>query len=61
VNGIGVKASCTPVSKSVADKPVHRLYVLLPGERLYMATGWGGESCDTLQQFAQAAIPRISA
>jgi hypothetical protein len=60
-DGIGVTAACTPVSTAVADKPVHRLYVLLPGERLYLATGWGGESCDVLKQFAQAAIPRIGA
>jgi hypothetical protein len=59
VAGIGVNAACTPVSTSAADKPVHRLYVLLPGERLYIATGWGGESCDILEQFAHAAIPRI--
>jgi hypothetical protein len=59
VDGIGVKAACAPVSKAVADKPVQRLFVLLPAERLYMATGWGGESCDVLKQFARAAIPRI--
>jgi hypothetical protein len=34
VDGVGVKAACTQVSKSTADKPVHRLYVLLPAERL---------------------------
>lgn len=61
VDGIGVKASCAPVSTSAAGKPVRRLQVLLPGDRLYLATGWGGESCDTLGQFARAAIPRISA
>jgi hypothetical protein len=59
VDGIGVNAACTPVSMSATDKPVQRLQVLLPGERLYTATGWGGESCDILKQFAQAAIARI--
>lgn len=59
VDGIRVKAACTPVSTSAVNTPVHRLQVLLPGERLYIATGWGGESCDILTQFARAAIPRI--
>jgi hypothetical protein len=36
-----------------------RLVVLLSGNRLYQALGWTGESCRTLKQFAQAAIPRI--
>ena len=61
VDGIGVKAACTPVSTSAAGQTVRRLQGLLPGERLYIATGWGGESCDTLGQFARAAIPRIDA
>jgi hypothetical protein len=61
VDGVGVKAACTTVSMSAADKRVQRLQVLLPGERLYTATGWGGESCDILKQFAQAATPRIGA
>jgi hypothetical protein len=37
------------------------LYVLLSGERVYKVTGFNGESCDTLTQFAQVAIPRIGA
>jgi hypothetical protein len=39
VDGIGFKAAGTPVSTSAAGMPVHRLQVLLPGERLYYATG----------------------
>jgi hypothetical protein len=35
------------------------MQVLLGGNRLYQALGWNGESCDTLKQFAQTAIPRI--
>jgi hypothetical protein len=61
VDGIGIKAACASVPKCPGDKPIHRLYVLLAGERLYVATGWGGESCDVLEQFAHAAIPRIPA
>jgi hypothetical protein len=56
VNDVGVKASCTTVPR---NSHIRRLYVVLPGERLYIATGWGEESCDTLKRFAQAAIPRI--
>jgi hypothetical protein len=56
VGGMGIKAACTPVPRNW-DK--HELWVLLPGERIYIATGFGGESCDTLTEFAQAAISGI--
>jgi hypothetical protein len=46
VGGLGVKAACVPV--------------LLNGDRLYRAIG-GYVFCDTLRQFAQAAIGRIGA
>jgi hypothetical protein len=61
VDGIGIKAACTSVPKYPGDKPIHRVDVLLPGERLYTATGWGGESCNVLEQFARTAIPRTPA
>lgn len=61
VDGIGIKAACTTMPNSAADKSIQQLLVLLPGERLYIATGAGGESCEILEQFAQAAIPRIAA
>jgi hypothetical protein len=59
ISGVGIKAACTwPQNYS---STLRQLYVLLPGERIYVATGRDGESCDTLKQFAQAAIPRIGA
>jgi hypothetical protein len=45
----------------VANKSIHQPHVLLPGERLYVATGAGRQSCEILEEFAQAAIPRIAA
>jgi hypothetical protein len=63
VDGVGIKAECV-----LGDRPdlgdlgsVNKLWVLLPGERIYILSGWTRESCDTLKQFAQAAIPRIGA
>jgi hypothetical protein len=56
VSGVGLDATCTSVPKN-RDRP--RLYVLLPGDRILIMTGWNGGSCDPLKQFAQAAIPRI--
>jgi hypothetical protein len=58
VSGVGLKAACTPDPRQPADADKHRLYVLLPGGRMYIASGFGGVSCDTLKQFAQTAIPR---
>jgi hypothetical protein len=55
-SGVGIEARCVPAGP---PNDRHRLYVLLPGEHIYVATGWGGVSCDILKQFAQAAIPRI--
>ena len=40
---------------------VRQLYVSLPCERIYVVSARDGESCDVLEQFAQAAIPRIGA
>jgi hypothetical protein len=37
----------------------YRLSVLLPDERLYIATGLRGESCSVLERFARAAVARI--
>jgi hypothetical protein len=54
VDGVGIKAACTP---PVFGSTERQFYVLLPGERIYVVTG--EQSCDTLKQFAQAAIPRI--
>jgi hypothetical protein len=60
VSGIGIKAACTTVRVMTHPENVrYALYVLLPGERIYIATGTGGVSCDTLIQFANIAIPRI--
>jgi hypothetical protein len=60
VSGLGMKAACTTPRRRDTT-PLRQLYVLLPGERIYVANGYRGESCDTLKQFAQAAIPRIGA
>jgi hypothetical protein len=57
VEGVGIKAACTVTR----NRSIRRLFVLLPDERIYIVTGWAGGSCDTLKQFAQAAIPRIGA
>jgi hypothetical protein len=60
INGIGIKAACTPMPPAPgADRPNHRLDVLLPDEHLYIATGWRGESCDVLARFARTATDRI--
>jgi hypothetical protein len=61
VDGIGIKAACTTMRNPVANKSIHQPHVLLPGERLYVATGAGRQSCEILEEFAQAAIPRIAA
>jgi hypothetical protein len=63
VSEMGIKAVCILAHYVV---PVHdnkyQLWVLLPGERIYIASDEARhESCDTLQQFAHAAIPRIGA
>jgi hypothetical protein len=60
VSGVGIKAACTWPERNYSSTE-RQFYVLLPGERIYVATGRHGESCDTLKQFAQAAIPRIGA
>ena len=59
VSGVGIKAACTTYSTMKRDDD-HRLYVLLPDQRIYIATGDDDVPCGTLTQFAQAAIPRIS-
>ncbi len=58
VDGVGVKAVC--VFEPQTTPPSTTLVVLLSGDRLYRATE-GYASCDTLKQFAQAAIGRIGA
>ena len=58
VDGIGAKAVC--VFEPQTTPPSTTLVVLLSGGRLYRATE-GYASCDTLKQFAQAAIGRIGA
>jgi hypothetical protein len=60
VSGLGSKAACT-IPRRRDRTPLRQLYVLLPGERIYIASGRRAESCDILEQFAQAAIPRIGA
>jgi hypothetical protein len=55
VDGLGIKAGCGSSPHGTPDRPYSRLDVLLNGDRLYTATGWGAESCDTLKQFAQTA------
>jgi hypothetical protein len=59
VNGLGIKAACASVNHPAGAK--NALWAVLSGERIYIANddGTGGESCDTLKQFAQAAIRRI--
>jgi hypothetical protein len=57
VGGLPGRAYC---STSESDnKKSTTLQVLLSGNRLYQAMGWKSESCNTLKQFAQTAIPRI--
>jgi hypothetical protein len=58
VDGVGINATCATVPK---NRDTNRLFVLLPGERVYVVTGWSGGPCDSLRQFAQTAIPRIGA
>jgi hypothetical protein len=57
VSGLPGRASCSNTESD--GKKSTTLVVLLDGNRLYEVLGWEGESCDTLKQFAQAAIPRI--
>jgi hypothetical protein len=58
VAGLPGRAYCSTTQSG--GKTSTTLQVLLGGNRLYQALGWDGESCDTLKQFAQTAIPRIS-
>jgi hypothetical protein len=57
VTGLPGRAYCSTGNSD--GKTSTTLQVLLSGNRLYQALGWHGESCDTLEQFAQTAIPRI--
>lgn len=59
VTGVGLKAACTPDPRQPTNAEKHRLYVLLPGGRMFIVSGFGGVSCETLKQFALTAIPRI--
>jgi hypothetical protein len=56
VDGLPGPARCTTAQRDAG--PLRTLYVLLDGNRVYMADALN-LSCDTLKQFAQAAIPRI--
>ncbi|WP_067100008.1 hypothetical protein [Mycobacterium sp. 852002-40037_SCH5390672] len=58
LSGLPGRATCSE-SENEQHKKSTRLLVLLSGNRLYQAMGIEGASCDTLKQFAQAAIPRI--
>jgi hypothetical protein len=58
ITGIGIKAACT-TPRSRGRFMTRDVYVLLPGERIYVVTG--RHSCDTLTQFARVAVPRIGA
>ena len=55
---IGIKAACT-TPRSRGRFLTRYVYVLLPGERIYVVSG--RKSCETLTQFARAAVPRIGA
>jgi hypothetical protein len=56
VDGLPGPAHCTTAQRDAG--PLRTLYVLLHDNRVYMADALN-MSCDTLKQFAQAAIPRI--
>lgn len=58
LSGLPGRATCSE-SENEQHKKSTWLLVLLSGNRLYQALGIEGESCDTLKQFAQTAIPRI--
>lgn len=57
VGGLGVKSVC--VVEPRTTPPSSTVVVLLSGDRLYRATGWYAQSCDTLRRFAEVAIGRI--
>lgn len=57
VGGLPGRAYCS--TRQSDGKRSTTLLVLLNGNRLYQALGWNGQSCDTLKQFAQAAISSI--
>ncbi len=59
VSGLGLAARCYTNPHGSQDRPYTVLNVLLDGNRMYTATGWGNEPCDTLKQFAQTAIGRL--
>jgi hypothetical protein len=56
VEGLPERARCTTAQRDAG--PLHTLLVLLGGNRLYVAEALN-VSCDTLRQFAEAAIARI--
>ena len=59
VGGLGLAARCYTNPHGSQDRPYTVLEVILDGNRMYTATGWGNEPCDTLKQFAQTAIGRL--
>lgn len=58
VSGLVGRAACL-TSKGGNGQDISSFYVLLPNNRIYSATGYGAQSCDTLKQFAQAAVTGI--
>lgn len=59
VGGLGLAAECHTNPHGSQDRPYTVLTVLLEGNRMYTATGWGNEPCDVLKQFAHTAIGRL--
>lgn len=59
VDGVGIKAACTSASDSSETRATQRLYVLLPNERLYVATGWGLRHA-TYSNDSHGQLPRES-
>jgi hypothetical protein len=60
VDGLGVRAECHTDPHGTQDRPYTELVVLLDNSRLYKATGWGAEHCDTLRRFAETATERTT-
>lgn len=56
VEGLPERAHCTTAQRDAG--PLHTLLVLIGSNRLYVAEALN-VSCDTLRQFAEAAIARI--
>lgn len=57
IRGLGLGAVC--VVEPTTTPPSSTVVVQLSGDRLYRATGWHAQPCDTLARFARVAIDRI--